>query len=120
MGLPVATVISVDIAKFIVTGFKMIPLRQRKRKRIKGRYRRKRREEFDELLYYITYLAETMLSFLKRKYRKEIKARKFLQSPNFHNLCPIKFKCVMGIYYCDVQRHRYSGSSAKDGSRDKR
>ena len=55
----------------------MIPLRQRKRKRIKGKFRRKMVQEFDEELYHNRNLVETMFSVLKRKYGKEIKARKY-------------------------------------------
>ncbi|TGC06296.1 transposase, partial [Methanolobus halotolerans] len=46
----------------------IIPLRQRKRKRIKGYYRRKMIKEFDEELYHNRNLVETMFSVLKRKY----------------------------------------------------
>jgi transposase len=55
----------------------MIPLRQRKRKKIKGKYRKKMIKEFEEILYYVRNLAETMFSVLKRKYGEEIKARNY-------------------------------------------
>lgn len=55
----------------------MIPLRQRKRKRIKGHYRRKMIFEFDEELYHRRSLIETAFSVLKRKYGEEIKPRKY-------------------------------------------
>ena len=55
----------------------MIPLRQRKRKRIKGHYRRKMILEFDEELYHKRNLVETAFSVLKRKYGEEIKSRKY-------------------------------------------
>jgi transposase len=55
----------------------VIPLRQRKRKRIKGKYRRKMKLEFDEQLYYQRNLVETMFSVIKRKYGEEMKARKY-------------------------------------------
>ncbi|WP_394346223.1 transposase [Methanolobus halotolerans] len=54
----------------------IIPLRQRKRKKIKGHYRRKMLLEFDEELYHKRNLVETMFSVLKRKYGEETKARK--------------------------------------------
>jgi transposase len=55
----------------------MIPLRQRKRKTIKGKYRRKMIKEFDRELYHNRNLIETMFSVLKRKYGEEIKAAKY-------------------------------------------
>jgi transposase len=55
----------------------MIPLRQRKRKKIQGKYRRKMIKEFEETLYYVRNLAETMFSVLKRKYGEEIKAKNY-------------------------------------------
>jgi len=124
----VKTSISVDVTKFIITGFKvsgkpvhdakhaetlllqchrnrrssyyvmdkgydseriheltrekleataMIPLRQRERKRIKGRYRRKMKYEFNEEIYHRRNLVETMFSVLKRKYGESLCARKY-------------------------------------------
>jgi hypothetical protein len=55
----------------------MIPLRHRKRKRIKGHYRRKIIFEFDEELYHKRNLVETAFSVLKRIYGEEVKARKY-------------------------------------------
>jgi transposase len=55
----------------------MIPLRQRKRKRIKGKYRRKMEREFNRELYHNRNLVETMFSVLKRKYGEEIKAKRY-------------------------------------------
>lgn len=55
----------------------MISLRQRKRKKIKGKYRRKMIDEFEELLYHCRNLVETMFSVLKRKYGEEVKAKKY-------------------------------------------
>jgi len=54
----------------------MIALRQRKRKKMKGSYRRKMVWEFDRELYHYRNLVETMFSVLKRKYGEEIEARK--------------------------------------------
>jgi len=42
----------------------IVPLRQRERKRIKGRYRRKMLHEFDDEIYSLRNLAETMFSVL--------------------------------------------------------
>ncbi|MBT8348149.1 MAG: IS5 family transposase [Sulfurovum sp.] len=55
----------------------MIPLRQRKRKKIKGMYRRKMVKEFDKELYHNRNLVETMFSVLKRRYGEEIRSKKY-------------------------------------------
>ncbi len=68
----------------------MIPLRQRKRKKIKGKYRRKMIWEFDEELYHNRNLVETMFSVLKRKYGEEIRAKKY-----WNQLKEIKFKVLV-------------------------
>ncbi len=49
----------------------MIPLRQRKRKRIKGHYRRKMMFEFDEELYHKRNLVETAFSIIKKNMEKK-------------------------------------------------
>jgi len=54
-----------SLARKELEGIAMIPLRQRKRKRIKGKYRRKMVWEFDEKLYHNRNLVETMFSVLK-------------------------------------------------------
>jgi len=68
----------------------MIPLRQRKRKRIKGHYRRKMIFEFDEELYHRRNLVETAFSVLKRKYGEEIKSRKY-----WNQVKEIKIKLIV-------------------------
>ncbi len=68
----------------------MIPLRQRKRKKIKGKYRRKMVWEFDEDLYHNRNLVETMFSVLKRKYSEEIKAKKY-----WNQVKEVKFKLLV-------------------------
>jgi hypothetical protein len=55
----------------------MIPLRQRKKKRIKGKYRRKIKREFNRELYYNRNLVETVFSVLKRKYCEEIREKRY-------------------------------------------
>ncbi|KXS42411.1 MAG: transposase IS4 family protein [Methanohalophilus sp. T328-1] len=40
-------------------------------------YRRKMRDEFDENIYHYRNLAETMFSVLERKYREELRTRKY-------------------------------------------
>jgi len=74
----------------------MIPLRQRKRKRIKGHYRRKMIQEFDDELYHRRNLVETAFSVLKRKYGEEIKSRKY-----WNQVKEIKIKLIvhnLGMY----------------------
>jgi Transposase DDE domain. len=68
----------------------MIPLRQRKRKRIKGVYRRKMVWEFDKELYHNRNLVETMFSVLKRKYGEEIRAKRY-----WNQLKEVKFKILV-------------------------
>jgi hypothetical protein len=68
----------------------MIPLRQRKRKKIKGKYRRKMLWEFDEELYHNRNLVETMFSVLKRKYGEEIRAKKY-----WNQVKEVKFKLLV-------------------------
>ena len=68
----------------------MIPLRQRKRKRIKGVYRRKMVWEFDKDLYHNRNMVETMFSVLKRKYGEEIRAKKY-----WNQLKEVKFKLLV-------------------------
>jgi predicted enzyme involved in methoxymalonyl-ACP biosynthesis len=68
----------------------MIPLRQRKRKRIKGFYRRKMVWEFDRELYHNRNLVETMFSVLKRKYGEEVRAKKY-----WNQLKEVKFKMLV-------------------------
>jgi hypothetical protein len=68
----------------------IIPLRHRKRKRIKGKFRRKMVQEFDRNLYHKRNLVETMFSVLKRKYGEEIKARKY-----WNQIVEIKLKIII-------------------------
>ncbi|QLC49345.1 IS5 family transposase [Methanolobus zinderi] len=68
----------------------IIPLRHRKRKRIKGKFRRKMIQEFDEKLYHNRNLVETTFSVLKRKYGEEIKARKY-----WNQVKEIKMKLIV-------------------------
>jgi transposase len=68
----------------------IIPLRYRKRKRIKGKFRRKMVQEFDRNLYHKRNLVETMFSVLKRKYGEEIKARKY-----WNQITEVKIKLIV-------------------------
>ncbi|WP_406661848.1 IS5 family transposase [Methanolobus sp. ZRKC3] len=68
----------------------MIPLRQRKRKKIKGKFRRKMVWEFDKALYHNRNLVETMFSVLKRKYSEVIRAKKY-----WNQVKEVKFKILV-------------------------
>jgi HAD superfamily hydrolase (TIGR01509 family) len=65
-----------SLARECLQAIAMIPLRQKKRTKIKGKFRRKMIREFDRELYHNRNLVETMFSVLKRKYGEEIKATK--------------------------------------------
>ncbi|MBZ4646320.1 MAG: transposase family protein [Clostridia bacterium] len=68
----------------------MIPLRQSKRKRIKGKFRRKILQQFDRKLYHRINLVETMFSTLKRKYGEEINVRKY-----WNQVTEVKIKLIV-------------------------
>jgi hypothetical protein len=68
----------------------MIPLRQRKRRHIKGKYRRKMIKGFQEILCHNRNLIETMFSVLKIKYGEEIKATKYC-----NQVKEVKFKLLV-------------------------
>ena len=55
----------------------IIPLRQRKRKKIKGKYRKQLYLSFDKIKYNQRNIAETMFSVVKRKFGETLRARKF-------------------------------------------
>jgi hypothetical protein len=55
----------------------LIPIRNRKRKRISGYYRRKMVKWFDPDLYHQRNKVETVFSVLKRKFGESLKARKY-------------------------------------------
>ena len=68
----------------------LIPIRERKRKRISGRYRRKNHVEFDEAIYHQRNLVETVFSVLKRKFWERRKARKY-----WYHVKEIKIKLIL-------------------------
>lgn len=51
----------------------IVPLRQHKRKLIKGRYQKKMLHEFDSKIYSMQNLSETMFSVLKIKYGENLR-----------------------------------------------
>jgi len=55
----------------------LIPVRNRKRKRISGYYRRRIAQSFDEDKYHQRNKVETVFSVLKRKFGEALKARKY-------------------------------------------
>ena len=55
----------------------IIPVRDRKRKRISGFYRRELARSFDQARYHQRNKVETVFSVLKRKFGESLKARKF-------------------------------------------
>jgi len=55
----------------------LIPVRNRKRNRISGYYRRRLAQSFDEEKYHQRNKVETVFFILKRKFRDSLKARKF-------------------------------------------
>ena len=71
---------SEDIHRLIrddLTAYSLIPLRDRKRKRIYGVYRRELSRSFDQAQYHRRNLVETVFSVLKRKFGEALKARKY-------------------------------------------
>ena len=71
---------SEDIHRLIrddLTAYSLIPLRDRKRKRISGYYCRELPQAFDLTLYHRRNLIETVFSVLKRKFGEALKARKY-------------------------------------------
>jgi hypothetical protein len=55
----------------------LIPVRNRKRKRISGYYRRRLAHAFDEEMYHQRNKVETVFSVMKRKFGEVLKARLF-------------------------------------------
>ncbi len=55
----------------------LVPVRNRKRKRIAGYYRRRIAQSFDEEKYHQRNKVETVFSVLKRKFGESLKARKY-------------------------------------------
>ena len=55
----------------------IIPLRKRKRKKIKGKYRKQLYLSFDKIKYNKRNIAETIFSVVKRNFGETLRARKF-------------------------------------------
>jgi hypothetical protein len=55
----------------------LIPVRNRKRKRISGYYRRRIAQSFDEEKYHQRNKVETVFSVLKQRFGESLKARKY-------------------------------------------
>ncbi|RXA19720.1 IS5 family transposase [Methanosarcina sp. MSH10X1] len=54
----------------------VVPLRERKRKRINGKYRKQLKKEFDRIRYNRRNIVETIISVVKRKFGETLRARK--------------------------------------------
>jgi len=71
---------SEDIHELIhdsLNSFSLIPVRERKRKRISGYYRKRLSDSFDLDMYHQRNKVETVFSVLKRKYGESLKARRY-------------------------------------------
>jgi transposase len=71
---------SEDIHEFIheiLNACSIIPIRNRKRKRISGHYRKRLAQVFDDKKYHQRNKVETVFSVLKRKFGEALKARKY-------------------------------------------
>ena len=54
----------------------IVPLRERKRKRINGKYRKQLNKDFDKIKYNRRNIVETIISVVKRKFGETLRARK--------------------------------------------
>jgi hypothetical protein len=61
----------------ILNSTSLIPVRNRKRKRISGYYRRRIAHSFDEEKYHQRNKVETVFSVVKKKFGEAFKARKY-------------------------------------------
>lgn len=68
----------------------LVPVRNRKRKRISGYYRRRMAHSFDEEKYHQRNKVETVFSVLKRKFGEALKARQYRQQ-----IKEIKIKVIL-------------------------
>ena len=68
----------------------IIPLRVRKRKKIKGKYRKQLNLTFDKIRYNKRNIAETTFSVVKRKFGEVLRARKF-----YNQVKEIKIKLIV-------------------------
>ncbi len=68
----------------------IIPLRVRKRKKIKGKYRKQLYLSFDKIKYNKLNIAETTFSVVKRKFGEVLRARKF-----YNQVKEIKIKLIV-------------------------
>ncbi|MCC4769868.1 IS5 family transposase [Methanosarcina sp. DH2] len=68
----------------------IIPLRERKRKKVKGKYRKKLHLSFDKIKYNRRNIVETTFSVVKRKFGEVLRARKY-----FNQVKEIKLKLLV-------------------------
>jgi hypothetical protein len=61
------------LIRYILNWDSLVPLRNRKRKRVIGYYQRQIARSFDERMYYQRNIGETVISVPKRKFREALK-----------------------------------------------
>jgi len=89
-----------------LNSYSLIPVRDRKRKRISGYYRRELSRSFDLTSYHRRNLVETVFSVIKRKFGESMKARKFQSQIKelkikliLYNISKIIFVIFIQIYH---------------------
>jgi hypothetical protein len=89
-----------------LNAYSLIPVRNRKRKRIFGVYRRELARSFDQTWYHQRNKVETVFSVLKRKFGESLKARKFQAQIKelkikliLYNISKIILTIFIQIYY---------------------
>ena len=80
----------------------IIPLRKRKKKEIKGKYRKQLYLSFDKTKYNKQNVAETMFSVVKRKFGEILRARKFRNQVKEIEVKEIKVKLI--VYNIDKNK----------------
>jgi hypothetical protein len=66
-----------ELIRDTLNSYSLIPVRNRKRKRISGYYRRRIVQLFDQEKYHQRNKVETVFSVMKRKFGESLKARKY-------------------------------------------
>jgi len=89
-----------------LNSYSLIPVRDRKRKRISGYYCRELSRSFDMTSYHRRNLVETVFSVIKRKFGESMKARKFQSQIKelkikliLYNISKIIFVIFIQIYH---------------------
>jgi len=66
-----------ELIRDTLNSYSLIPVRNRKRKRISGYYRRRLAHAFDDETYHQRNIVETVFSVMKRKFGEALKARTY-------------------------------------------